>query len=230
MSTNAPEEAPMAQMAEPQRLAAVAALGDPVRKALFRLVQTSAEPLGREDCAAALGLPRSTALAQLDRLVDAGLLEVEFRKLGPRTGPGSGRPAKLYRAAVAEVAASVPERHYDLAAVLLARAVERSIATGGPVADALGEVAFAAGVELGEREGSMAAVLDATGYAPQDDGDGGYVLANCPFHRLARDHTEVVCSLNGALLAGALAGCADAGLQVVPDPGGAFCCARIERT
>ncbi|WP_026555523.1 helix-turn-helix transcriptional regulator [Arthrobacter sp. 35W] len=220
----------MAHAHEADRLASVAALGDPVRRALFTLVRASGEPLSREDCAVALDLPRSTALAQLDRLVESGLLSVEYRKLGPRTGPGSGRPAKLYKAAVTEVSASVPERHYDLAAALLARAVERSMATGAPVAESLGEVAYFEGVERGEREGSMEAVLDATGYAPQDDGDGGFVLANCPFHRLAREHTEVVCSLNGALLTGALAGCADPGLRVVPDPDGPYCCARIQRT
>ena len=83
-----------------RRLAAVASLGDENRRMLFDYVASAAGAVGRDDAAAALGLARSTASFHLDRLVKDGLLAVEFRKLGGREGPGSGRPAKLYRAAV----------------------------------------------------------------------------------------------------------------------------------
>jgi len=219
----------MAELAQNERLAAVAALGDPVRRALYELLQRSEEPLSRDQLAEAVGIPRSTTSFQLGKMVDGGLLFTEFRKLGDRTGPGSGRPAKLYAAAEAELSASVPDRHYDLAARLLAGAIEKSIQDGRDVQESLADVAFEAGARLGAEAGTIASVLAAVGYQPEPDGAGGYVLANCPFHRLAKSHTVVVCGLNGALLNGALHGCGDIDHQVLPDPDGPYCCARIPR-
>src|SRR5947209_4526677 len=106
---------------------AVAALREPSDRALFELLAGSPVPLGRDEVAERLGLTRATAAFRLDRLAQVGLLDVEYRRRSGRTGPGAGRPAKLYRAAVAEVAASVPERHYDLAAEILSGAVEASV-------------------------------------------------------------------------------------------------------
>ncbi|WP_240629633.1 helix-turn-helix transcriptional regulator [Specibacter cremeus] len=217
----------MAQLDESERLAAVAALGDPVRRDLFEVVRRAGTALSCDDCAEELGLPRSTVRVQLDRLVAAGLLSTKFRKTGPRQGPGSGRPAKLYTAALAEVAASVPDRHYDLAADLLAAAVQHSADASVDIREAVAAVAYDAGTGLGARAGSIEAMLDATGYDPHPDGAGGTILANCPFHALARRHTDVVCSLNGSLLAGALAGCGDTGHRVVEDSEPTHCCARI---
>jgi predicted ArsR family transcriptional regulator len=197
------------------RIAALASLGDGTRRKLFAFVASAASPVSRNDAAEALDLPRSTASFHLDRMVHDGLLAVEFRKLGVREGPGSGRPAKLYKAAVQEVAASVPERNYDLAAELLVSAIEESAAGGVPVREALvrsararGQAA-AAGAEGAGAEGgaAFAELLAAEGYRPEDDGEGGLVLLNCPFHRIAAGHTDVVCTMNGAFLAGAAEGC-----------------------
>ncbi|MHA7269910.1 helix-turn-helix transcriptional regulator [Arthrobacter sp. HLT1-20] len=212
-----------------QSLRAVAALGDPVRKRLFELVRDSAQALSRDDCAARLELPKSTVRAHLDRLVAEKLLVVQFRKVGVRTGPGSGRPTKLYMAACREVSASVPPRHYDLAAGLLASAVQRSIDGAVGIQQALAEVAHDEGRRLGEQAGTIHEMLSRTGYDPQPDGEGGTVMANCPFHRLSLEHTGVVCSLNGALLGGALAGCGDTAHALEPDSDVSHCCARLVR-
>jgi predicted ArsR family transcriptional regulator len=205
-----------------RRIAAVASLGDESRRKLFDFVASAGRAVSRDDAAAALGLPRSTASFQLDRLVQDGLLAVEFRKLGGRGGPGSGRPAKLYLAAVREVAASVPDRNYDLAAELLVSAIEKSAADGGSAREALVRTAYARGLaaaqaRAGEAEQDdarpaaagpdFAGFLAEEGYRPEDDGEGGLVLLNCPFHRIAEGHTEVVCAMNGAFLGGAAAGC-----------------------
>ncbi|MCQ9163070.1 metalloregulator ArsR/SmtB family transcription factor [Arthrobacter sp. STN4] len=216
-----------ASLSEAERLNAVASLGDPVRKRLFELLRESPHALSRDDCAQALGLPKSTIRAQLDRLAADGLLLVEFRKVGERTGPGSGRPTKLYTVAVGEVAASVPARHYDLAAELLAAAVQRSIDSSEDVGDALAQVAFEAGKRLGAGAGTIHNLLADTGYDPRPDGQGGTIMANCPFHRLSREHTGVVCQLNGSLLNGVLEGCADANHSIEPDAELSHCCARI---
>lgn len=216
-----------ASLSEAERLNAVASLGDPVRKRLFELIRRSPHALSRDDCAVTLGLPKSTIRAHLDRLAADGLLLVEFRKVGDRTGPGSGRPTKLYTVAVGEVAASVPARHYDLAAELLAAAVQRSIDSSEAVEDALAGVAFDAGRRLGAEAGTIHNLLANTGYDPRPDGRGGTIMANCPFHKLSQEHTGVVCQLNGALLNGALVGCGDGDHSIEPDAELSHCCARI---
>lgn len=194
-----------------RRIAALASLGDETRRKLFDFVGAAEDAVGRDDAAGALGLARSTASFHLDRLVQDGLLAVEFRKLRGREGPGSGRPAKLYRAAVQEVAASVPDRNYDLAAELLLAAVEASAADGVPAREALLRGAYARGEATGAAAGAAAEnfpeLLAAQGYRPESDGEGSLVLLNCPFHRLAAGHAGVVCAMNGAFLAGAAAGC-----------------------
>ncbi len=223
-----------------RRIAAVASLGDESRRTLFDFVSSAGAAVSRDDAAAALGLARSTASFQLDRLVQDGLLAVEFRKLGGRGGPGSGRPAKLYRAAVQEVAASVPDRNYDLAAELMVSAIEDATAGGVSVRDALVRAAFARGQAAARSATGSATFVEflaAEGYRPEDDGDGGLVLLNCPFHRLAEGHAGVVCAMNGAFLGGAADGCGlgpdrvealeigDLRAQGAAQP--AQCCARI---
>lgn len=210
-----------------RRIAAVASLGDENRRKLFAFVASSAQPVGRDDAAAALGIPRSTASFQLDRMVQDGLLTVEFRKLGGRAGPGSGRPSKLYRTAQPEVGASVPDRNYDLAGELMAAAIEQSTAAGQPVLDALLTTSHAKGREMAEGTANLQEFLSAEGYMPAPDGLGGYTLLNCPFHRLADGHTDVVCAMNGAFLSGVAAGCGVGEGRVARNDAPGECCARI---
>ena len=82
------------------RLTALAALKDPLDRRCFDLVAADSDAVGRDEIAEALGLPRASAAFRLDRLVEVGLLDVEFRRRSGRTGPGAGRPAKLYRVAL----------------------------------------------------------------------------------------------------------------------------------
>ena len=60
------------------------------------------------EAAASVGISRALAAFHLDRLVKDGLLIPEYRRLSGRTGPGAGRPAKLYRRAPREACA---DRH-----------------------------------------------------------------------------------------------------------------------
>ena len=121
------------------RIASVALLAEPNRQRLYDLVIASGEPVGRDDAAAALGMSRELAAFHLDRLVDAGLLVTEHRRRGTRSGPGAGRPAKFYRRAARDLAISLPPRHYDLAADLMATTLDALGASGG--AEALAKVA-----------------------------------------------------------------------------------------
>lgn len=206
------------------RVSAVTALDDPLRRDLLAYIGRSTEPIGRDTIAAEFGLPRSTAAFQLDRLVEQGLLEVEYRRLTGRTGPGSGRPAKLYRRTQDEVSVSFPERHYDLAAHLLATAVDRAATESVPVHTALAEAARTTGAAWGSGARDLRDVLQDNGFEPYLQDDGTIALANCPFHQLVADHTDTVCSMNLHLLRGAACACgADPeALQLDPAPG--RCC------
>jgi predicted ArsR family transcriptional regulator len=212
------------------RVAAVTALDDPVRRALLDLVSRSDTAVSRDKAAETLGLTRRAAAFHLDRLADDGLLTVEFRRLTGRSGPGAGRPSKLYRRAADEVAVTIPERRYDLAGELLAAAVEASTRSGEPARDALMRLATDAGRGMGAASGTLVNVLEDNGFQPRPDGDGGIVLGNCPFHRLAQRHTDIVCHLNLELLRGAAEGADDHEHTVVLDPEVGRCCVRAVRS
>src|SRR6185437_17211 len=98
-----------AAMDRAAQAAGIGALADPVRRALYEYVAAQPDAVGREAAAAAVRVPVHTAKFHLDRLCDEGLLQTEFRRLSGRTGPGAGRPAKLYRRASRQFAISLPE-------------------------------------------------------------------------------------------------------------------------
>lgn len=206
------------------RTAALALLADPVRRALYRLAVDG--ELTRDEASAALGIPRSTAAVNLDRLTEAGLLVAQFRRLSGRSGPGAGRPAKVYRAATTELAASIPERHYELAADLLASALERAERESLPVREAVAEEAFATGAAIGGAHERLEDALDSCGYAPCDDGEGHLVLENCPFHQLATRHTPLVCGANVELVRGIVAATGDEREPILA-PRAGRCCVEI---
>lgn len=219
----------MSRMDDPTRhddLVAIASIADPQRQALLEFVARQPEPVGRDEAAKALDMARGTAAFHLDRLVEAGLLVTEFHRRNGRSGPGAGRPAKLYRPVPRELVVSVPERHYDVAAELLIRAVEESDRTGEPIRPTLDRVSTELGRALGAASDSMTDVLQRLGYEPVDDGADGVLLTNCPFHRVAQHHTATICSANAALLQGAAESTGEV-RQVVLEPREGFCCVRV---
>jgi predicted ArsR family transcriptional regulator len=217
-------------------VAAVAALAEPTRRRLYDHVVRQPRPVSRDEAAAATSVPRATAAFHLDRLVDDGLLEVHFERLSGRTGPGAGRPAKLYRRSDCTVTVSLPERRYDLAGDLLAAALDEAEASGEAPRRVLERSARRRGHELGEEaraadHGARAQdvvlrLLEDQGFEPSIDGDA-VLLGNCPFHALARAHTDLVCGMNLSLLDGVLEGVPATGLvaDLQPEPG--RCCVRL---
>jgi predicted ArsR family transcriptional regulator len=210
--------------------AGIAALAEPVRRSLYQFVSRQPEAVSREQAAAAVGVPAHTAKFHLERLVTEGLLDVEFRRLSGRSGPGAGRPSKLYRRSGREIEVSLPQRHYDLLGRILAEAVEQSIRTRVEVGDAAAEAARREGRAAGEsgsrRGGELtrtAATLEQQGYEPRVD-EGRLLLENCPFDRLARDHTELVCGLNLEYVEGVIEGLACHDLTAALEPNPARCC------
>jgi len=113
--------------------AAIGTLADPQRRALLDLVRAAREPVSRETAAAAAGIPLHRARFHLERLEAAGLLESQYVRTSGRSGPGAGRPAKVYRPSGREFAVSVPARGYELAGQLLAAGIAESAAPGEAV-------------------------------------------------------------------------------------------------
>lgn len=207
----------------------VGALADPTRRALYEYVVARGEPVGREDAASALALPQHTVNFHLDRLVEAGLLDTEFKRLSGRTGPGAGRPSKLYRRVDAEVAVSLPDRRYDLVGQILAAGVEQ--ASGGA---ALDEAVAAAAAEAGRSLGAEVApgsvstfvgVLADHGFEPRVEADV-VLLSNCPFDALAKAHTALVCGLNRSFVQGVADGVGCAGVTACLEPEPGLCCVK----
>jgi predicted ArsR family transcriptional regulator len=217
-------------------LDSLALLGEPVRRKLYEYVVAEGEPVDRDRAAAATEIGRSLAAFHLDRLVDGGLLEVEYHRRSGRTGPGAGRPAKFYRRAAAlRVEVSMPPRRYGLAAEILADGLERS---GEPEAiDGVLESARAVGERLAAsaapgssgRE-ALVELLRANGYEPFEDPSGAIRLRNCPFHALVERHRDLTCSMNLALLQSVVGEVASTDLVAEPRPTNGFCCVAFVPT
>jgi predicted ArsR family transcriptional regulator len=205
--------------------ASVGALADATRLALYEYVVACAEPVGREEAAAAMDLPLHTVRFHLDRLVEAGLLATEYRRLGGRSGPGAGRPSKLYRRAEEQVTVTLPSRKYDLVGHILASGVEQA-ATGEDLGDALEEAAARAGresAEPGDLDTFTEALAD-LGFEPRIE-DDTVLLANCPFDTLAKTHTELVCGINQAFVQG-IADAVGCGVTACLEPEPGQCCVK----
>ncbi len=173
-------------------IAAIGLLHEPVRRALYRYVAAQAHEVSRNEAAQALGIQRGLAAFHLDKLVEVGLLEVaSHRRLGGRSGPGAGRPAKLYRRAAIQHELTLPPRRYETAARLLAEVVEASgadlalYAAAQRHGEALGReaAASASADSIPSATASAAdieAVLTERGYEPYREGEA-LRLRNCPF-------------------------------------------------
>ncbi len=219
---------------------AVAALAEPARRALYAFVSGQEEPVSREQAATGAGVARHVAKFHLDKLVEDGLLDFEFRRPAGRRGPGAGRPAKVYRRSQREISVSLPERRYEFVGRLLAEAVTDAERDGVPVSVTLRGRARRSGRSLGEdarqRVGSLrreSALRDAVihvlkecGYEPRHDA-AGVSLVNCPFHSLAQDFTDLVCGMNLDLMEGLLEGLGGTKLVAGLDPAPGRCCVRL---
>jgi predicted ArsR family transcriptional regulator len=222
---------------------AVAVLEEPTRRRLYEYVVAQPGPVGRDEAAVALGIPRTTAAFHLDRLTGEGLLATCYERRTGRSGPGAGRPAKLYHRSDREIEISLPERQYAVAGRLLAAAVEEAESTGCSPRDAVNRRAHEYGASLGraahepaeassptddggDEQGRLLRILSAHGFEPRPDGTA-IALANCPFQRLAKDHPRLVCGMNLHLLAGLLDSLGGTDLEASLDPQPHHCCVRL---
>jgi predicted ArsR family transcriptional regulator len=216
------------------QISAISVLNEPLRRALYAYVLSRSGAVGREEASKAVGITRELAAFHLDKLLEEGLVDVEYRRLSGKDGPGAGRPAKLYRASDRELEFSLPGRRYELAARLLAEAFTQQ---GNDPAEALDEVAHRFGEDLGaqarRRMGhgpsdttllhTTCQVLRDQGFEPTETG-GTVRLRNCPFQSIAKDHPELVCGMNLSLARGLLAGLGAGGLEARLEPQPGMCC------
>jgi predicted ArsR family transcriptional regulator len=223
---------------------AIVVLQDPVRRRLYAYVAAQGREVGRNEAAEAVGVARTLAAHHLDRLAEAGLLESGSRRLTGRSGPGAGRPAKVYTRARTERSVSLPARDYRTAAELLAEAAELAGLDAGLCAAARrrGEALRGSQAPCGDLEEAME-MLAARGYEPHLEGAEGVREAegaegatgaavrvvrmrNCPFHAVAERFPPLVCGMNLALLEGLLG--ADGPLRARMDARPGECCVVVE--
>ncbi len=222
-------------------LDAVGALAEPTRRALYEHVVAQHDWVSRDEAAAALDLRKGITAHHLDRLEADGLLVSDHQRRNGRTGPGAGRPSKVYRRADDGFAVSLPPRRYDLAGRVLSAAADRARLEGVAIDEAIDEAARAEGVRLGagarrrvgdvpdraERRQALFAALRDDGFEPETGDDGVTVLHNCPFHELSSTHTELICGMNHTMLCAAVDHCGDTGLEARLEPHSATCCVRF---
>ena len=221
----------------PERIAGIGALAEPVRRELYLYVCAQGHAVSRDEAAEAIGVPLHKAKFHLDKLETEGLLKTEFARLSGKTGPGAGRPSKLYRRTSHDIAVSLPGREYELAGRLMADAIDESATTGMPVIEALNRVAAARGRDMGEvalakagdRPGQSmelaCTVLAEHGYEPHEEGNQ-VLLANCPFHSLSATHTAMVCGMNLALIDALVGTIGDVECHL--DPAAERCCVVLQ--
>ena len=91
----------------------LSAAADPALRAALLYARAQPDGFSADDAAAALGVHRNVARARLDRLAAVGLLVTGFERRTGRSGPGAGRPAKIYTVAPELEALELPPRHYE---------------------------------------------------------------------------------------------------------------------
>jgi predicted ArsR family transcriptional regulator len=187
------------------RLDVLKALGDNTRYAIYLELARSPRPLATADIAETLSLHPNTVRPHLERMRDAGLLEIEVEQRS-----GVGRPQHLYSlAADAPSLGLEPPTYPLLARMLVSMAARSGLGT---------EEALEAGREQGRLDAALrlqepsclealVAQLGVLGFDPEvagsDDGDTAVIaFCHCPFRDLAADHPELVCGLHRGMIEG----------------------------
>lgn len=213
------------------QIESLAALHEPVRRALYAYVAGRDGPASRDAAARAVGISRALAAFHLDKLVSAGLLDASYQRRTGRSGPGAGRPAKLYRRAARQLDVTLPARRYELAGRLLVRTLARHAPPA--TRSALRREARRLGREIGRerrdgaKRGRVEGLLRECGYEPARSADGVVRMKNCPFHALQQDQRALTCGMNLALVRGMLDGLDVRGVSAAPESRPGFCCVAL---
>lgn len=188
-----------------ESLAVFRALGDSTRYAIYCQIARSPVPVSTSELAASLNLHPNTVRPHLERLREAGLLEVERESRGT-----VGRPQHRYQVAAGAHLAEPQAPAQEMLAEMLADLANELRAAPEDV------------VDIGRRQGRRAEErsrpahprpcvqalqeqLVELGFEPTTAGEGADVTVTfmrCPFRQLAEAHPEVVCELHRGLVEG----------------------------
>jgi predicted ArsR family transcriptional regulator len=182
------------------RLSVVA---DPDLRAALLFARGQSDPFTADDAAEELGVHRNVARARLDRLAAAGFLEVSFERRTGRSGPGAGRPAKVYAVAPEVEGLEFPPRRLARLVGLLIdelpeagrdRALRRAGEDFGRELADSARLRPAAGAKAGLER--MCAALRSLGFQASlrelDDDVAVIDTPTCPLRPLVRDRPEAV--------------------------------------
>lgn len=91
----------------------LAGIANPALLEALAFARSRPAPVTAAELAAATGVHRNVAAARLDGLVAAGLLSTSYARRSGRSGPGAGRPAKLYSVVPEMEPIAYPQRRYE---------------------------------------------------------------------------------------------------------------------
>jgi predicted ArsR family transcriptional regulator len=211
-----------------ERIVRLCVLDDPARWSAYLAVRTAARALTRAEVAEEVGISVRLAAFHLEKLLSEGFVEATYDR--DEGSAGVGHPAKRYRPTDLELEVSIPPRRYELAAEILAEALDEG--SGDPPQRVLADVAGAYGQEVGRRararsgDNRLLSALRVVGYEPAV-ADDDVVLRNCPFRHVAKARPDVICQMNVAFVAGVLAGTKSRSLHAVLSPSAARCCVIV---
>ena len=204
----------MSALHGPPQLDLLKALGDNTRYAIYLELARSARPLATADISESLNLHPNTVRPHLERMREAGLIDVEVGGRGD-----VGRPQHRY-----SIAANAPSLGFEpptmpvLARMVLSMAAR--LQASADDAEAVGRTEGATRAEPYQQAPStleaLVSDLDRLGFDPvvtdaADDPDAAVVaFSHCPFAELAAAHPELVCGLHRGLVAGFVAEMGDA--------------------
>ncbi len=218
------ENMPIRSYGQTMELAVLKALGDETRHALYREISASTAPRSAADLAESLALHPNTVRLHLERLRDAGLIEVEVAHRGT-----VGRPQHRYSLAPGAPGLGFDPPAHVLLSGLLAALAETSGAKGAgarATGRAWGRAAAERSLERTPDQSCLslvAAELDRLGFEPAADdtgtgdrgtddrgtGDSGpqdastrIEFLHCPFRELAEAYPDLVCNLHRGIVEG----------------------------
>ncbi|MGH2785026.1 MAG: helix-turn-helix domain-containing protein [Actinomycetota bacterium] len=219
----------------------LAVLEDGLRRRIYRYLRRAGRPATREEVADETGISRRLAAFHLEKLLKESLLRSHYARPPGRGGPGAGRSAKYYEPSDVELSISIPDRNYDLAGSLLVDAINHAKPKES-AQDAALRVSAEKGRELGDRsrhdrrlgrpgpERTMSVaqeMLEEYGYEPYRDGKTTVALRNCPFHALAQQAPDLVCSMNRSFIDGMLRGLGNESVEAVLECKAGDCCVTL---
>ena len=170
---------------------ALEAIGDPGLRETLVYVRGRATAASIRDVAAACGIHHNVARRRLEQLAAAGLLVAGFERRTGRSGPGAGRPAKVYSPAPETTAIEFPERRYAELLGLLVDALPRRRLSDVGAEFGTGLAAAAGIAPQSDRRAGLARMCDAVSglgfharLAQLDGETAEIVTPSCPLRPL----------------------------------------------